>query len=154
STSTAAVLKTLNASASTEGIAFSPDGTMLAVGNSDNTVKIFNVSSGALMRTLTGHTFFIAGIGWSPDRSMVAAGSWDTTIRIWNASTGAFIRSLSNGGEDPVYAAAWSKDGTKIAGGGGDFDGVGRVRIWDAATGSLLHTLDGHEAATFHLEFA
>jgi WD40 repeat protein len=37
-------------------VAFSPDGSMIASGSDDNTIKLWRVSDGALLRTLEGHT--------------------------------------------------------------------------------------------------
>jgi WD40 repeat protein len=39
-----------------DSVAFSPDGSMIASGGWDNTIKLWRVSDGALLRTLEGHT--------------------------------------------------------------------------------------------------
>jgi WD40 repeat protein len=64
-------------------VAFSPDGTTFASGLLDNTVELWRVSDGALLRTLTGHTSWVSAVAFSPDGATLASGSFDGTIRFW-----------------------------------------------------------------------
>jgi len=76
-------------------VAFSPDGETLASGSSDNTIKLWDVSSGVLLRTLTGHTGNVLSVAFSPDGKTLASGSSDDTIKLWDESRGALIRTLT-----------------------------------------------------------
>jgi WD40 repeat protein len=71
-------------------VAFSPDGKILASGSWDKTIKLWDVSSGKELRTLTGHLDRVHSIAFSPDGSS----SWDNSIKLWDASTGRELRTL------------------------------------------------------------
>src|SRR6266545_6970414 len=115
-------------------VAFSPEGALLAAGTSSNTVRVFRVSTGAVVRTLTGHTSFVASVAFAPDGMTLASGSWDQTVRMWRVSDLRLRRILR--GADPVYSVAFSRDSTILAVGAGD-----TVRLWAVSTGTRLRTL-------------
>ena len=54
-------------------VAFSPDGSILASGSWDNTIKLWEVASGRELRTLTGHTSWVMSVAFSPDGSILAS---------------------------------------------------------------------------------
>lgn len=56
----------------------------LAVGGSDNTIRIWDLESSKVTHQLVGHTGTVAALAYDPNRHMLVSGSYDTTIRIWS----------------------------------------------------------------------
>jgi WD40 repeat protein len=118
-------------------VAFSPDGAWVASAGGD-AIKLWDVPTGTLRRTLTGHRGIVYSVALSPDGKTLASGGEDTTVRLWDAQTGAVRRTLT-GHTAGVRAVAFSPDGKLVASAGAD----AAVKLWDAQTGALLRTLTG-----------
>ncbi|KAH8818834.1 WD40-repeat-containing domain protein [Flagelloscypha sp. PMI_526] len=69
-------------------VAYSPDGSQIASGSSDATIRIWDTAThqpvGEPLRSHRGSIFSVA---FSPDGSQIVSGSWDHTIRIWDIAT-------------------------------------------------------------------
>ena len=68
-------------SSSVCSMSFSPDGTKVASGSSDKTVKLWDVTSGECLQTLEGHSDIVHSVSFSPDGTKVASGSDDETVK-------------------------------------------------------------------------
>ena len=113
-------------------MAFSPDGTRIASGSRDKTVRLWDAATGQPVgQPLTGHTDAVSSVAFSPDGTRIASGSADNTVRLWDAATGQPVGQPLTGHTDAVSSVAFSPDGTRIASGSAD----NTVRLWDAATG-------------------
>jgi sugar lactone lactonase YvrE len=121
---------------SVNGVAFSPDGLLLATASSDKTARLWDPATGQHLRTLAGHDGLIWGVAFSPDGRLVATASDDKTARLWDPATGEHLRTLT-GHAFWVYGVAFSPDGRLLATAGVD----GTARLWDPATGEHLRTL-------------
>jgi tetratricopeptide (TPR) repeat protein len=122
-------------------VGFSPDGKKLASGSGDQTIKIWDVTTGKVLNTLKGHEGSVWSVGFSPDGKQLASGSVDNTIKIWDVTTGKVLNTLK-GHESWVRSVGFSPDGKKLASGSVD----NTIKIWDVTTGKVLNTLKGHES--------
>src|SRR5258708_1956535 len=67
-------------------VAFAPQGTTLARGGLDNTVKVWDAQNGMLVRNIpTTETMGVWAIAWSPDGLTLASGGPDGNIEVWDA---------------------------------------------------------------------
>ncbi|KNZ78084.1 hypothetical protein J132_02274 [Termitomyces sp. J132] len=120
-------------------VAFSPDGTHIVSGSLDNTIHVWNSSSGAELLQMTGHTGSVSSVAFSPNGTHIVSGSWDNTICIWDSSTGAELLQLA-GHTGPINSVAFSPDGTHIISGS---QGT-TIHVWDSSTGAEVLQLTGH----------
>jgi WD40 repeat protein len=133
-----------------DSIAFSPDGRTLAAGYGDkddnNPIKLWDVASGKLLRTLKGHKSWVHNVAFSPDgRTLVSSGGiqdgdkWDPTIKLWDVASGRELRTLTmNRGQ--VHHVAFSPDGLTLAAGSSDGEvgsGDGTIILWSTTDGSI-----------------
>jgi WD40 repeat protein len=69
--------------------------TVLASGACDNTIKLWNIMTGSLIQTLTGHTdYIINGIDLFDTNTIISAGR-DRTLRLWSSTTGISLQNMS-----------------------------------------------------------
>ncbi|CAG8462805.1 6138_t:CDS:10 [Diversispora eburnea] len=69
-------------------VSFSPDGTQLATGSGDTTVRIWDINTDTPCYTCSGHNSWVLCISWSPDGKSLASGSMDKTVHLWDPETG------------------------------------------------------------------
>jgi WD40 repeat protein len=67
------------------GLAFSPDGTRLAIGYADDSIRLVDVASRQFVAELHGHSQYVFPVAWSPDGTMLLSGSGDGTVRVWDS---------------------------------------------------------------------
>ncbi len=119
-------------------IAWSPDGTMLAV-PSIKIVHVWDARTGDLVHALKDHEEIVYCVAWSPDGTVIATGSADKTIRLWEAATGNVFGVLHNR-RGWINALAWSPS-KLLASGTED----GSVLVWDTETGNLKRRFNQHK---------
>jgi hypothetical protein len=77
------------------GVAFAPDGKMLAAsGQSENSVSIWSLPDGKPLAKLSGHAKLVNAIAFAPEGRRIATGSRDNTVKIWELPEGKLIATL------------------------------------------------------------
>ena len=134
--------RSLSSSEDRRAVSLSADGQLLASGNDDTTILLWDVATGALRQTFPGHTKHVSSLCFSADGRLLASGSWGETIRLWDVATGTSLKTLTG------YAAAsmdFSPNSQTLASG---------TQLWDVATGTLIHTLPSHDGGISSLSFS
>lgn len=82
---TGQLLKTMKSTGVIESLVFHPDGNILVSGESyfSNSIKLWRVDVGELLRTLDGHLHGVEFLAFSPDYRFLASASYDGMVRIW-----------------------------------------------------------------------
>jgi WD40 repeat protein len=75
-------------------VTFSSDGQLLASASDDDTVRLWNPTTGELLQMLEGHTKWVKVVAFSPDGQLLASASQDRTVRLWNPETGEQLQKL------------------------------------------------------------
>ena len=143
------------------GVAFSPDGKILAAGTENLTVELWNVETGAHIATLGGYNPYrgdikqVFSVAFSPDGKILATGTWHGSIKLWDIATRTEIATFTlSAYRARIMSLAFSPDGKILAAGIAD-DGTGPniIRLWDMETKTQLPPLIGHTHAVQSVAF-
>jgi WD40 repeat protein len=118
-------------------LAFSPDGKWLISGSEDETIRVWDVSTGQTIKILKEHTSAVLAIATAP--GMAVSASADGTVKVWDIPSGG-LRMTLTGHTDEVRAVAVTADGRYAASGGKD----GVLKRWDLKTGKELWSVPAH----------
>ncbi len=130
-------------------VAFSPDGKLLAVGDTNGEIRLWRVADGQGLLTCQGHSSWVRSVAFSPDGQTIVSGSADQTIKFWKVSTGACLKTLQ-GHSNGVWSVAFSPDEQTIVSGSADQT----IKFWKVSTGACLKTLQGHSNGVRSVAFS
>ena len=120
-------------------VAISNDGSKIASGSADYTVRLWDADDGRELHTFKGHSSDIQCVIFNHNATRIFSGSSDDTIKIWD-NNGRNIRTLQ-GHRDDVKCLAVSPDNKKIISGSLD----DTIKIWDVSTGKVIETISDHK---------
>mmetsp|Transcript_16887 Transcript_16887/g.43093 ORF Transcript_16887/g.43093 Transcript_16887/m.43093 type:complete len:544 (+) Transcript_16887:126-1757(+) len=115
------------------------EGLHIVSGSSDNTVKIWDCETSALVSTLSGHISRIWDVTSNQSGTCIASASGDCTVKLWDAHKGALAQTLTGHSGD-VYTCGFHPRETHVISGGYDKT----LKLHDATTGQLVRTFQGH----------
>jgi WD40 repeat protein len=122
-------------------VAMSPDGRSAVSGSSDCTIRLWDLSTGELLRSFFGHGAEVIAVAVTPDGRKVVSSSCDRTLRLWDLTNGQLLHTLT-GHEGWVSAVAVTPDGRQALSGSHD----GALALWDLDLRQSRPTLVGHDA--------
>jgi WD40 repeat protein len=134
---------------SVRGVAFSPDGVLIASCGDDKTVRLYNTTGRRRMKALIGHEKPVNAIAFSASGAFLASASEDRTIRLWHSEKRYCITAL-RGHTGAVTAVAYSPTDTLLASASDD----GSVRLWDAKARRPIGVLGLHEGSVSAVTFS
>jgi WD40 repeat protein len=123
-------------------VAFDPRGTLLAGGDANGHVYLWNIATGRQVANLATGGADVNSVAFSPDGTMLAAGDYIGSTYLWNVASGRLIATLAdpaqgNPGSPQVNSVAFSPDGATLAVG----DAVSGTYVWDVNTRNITATL-------------
>eukprot|EP00842_Homolaphlyctis_polyrhiza_P001729 jgi/Hompol1/2557/HPOL_005722-RA len=158
---------------SLSAIAFSPNGDFFLTASRDKMIRLWETATGFAIKTIDGHDEWVRDVAWSEDGQLAASAANDQTIIIWDPSSwtpimhltghthviesisfaplalvpaitklaalSGFKPQLGPSGSAPLFIASASRDKD--------------VKLWDAFSGTCLHTFSAHENWVRDLSF-
>jgi WD40 repeat protein len=127
---------------------WSPDGQYIASAGDDQTVQVWEATTGKCVYVYHRHTDAICTVAWAPNSIHIASADNDGVARIWGVKTE--LSRLYNGHSDRVTAVAWSPDSQYIASASDDQT----IHIWKAMDGQRITTYSRHKDAVTALAWS
>lgn len=119
------------------------DGKKLLSDGFGNSVGVWDVDSGSVVRLLSEHPSRVSALAMDPTnkKNLAVTGSLDGTVIFWDYISGKKLRTVKEH-HGSITSISISSDGRRVVTGGND----GALRLWDGETGSILFTIDAHNA--------
>lgn len=120
-------------------LAWSPDGSSLALGGDNGGVQVLDIPSGDLASVYPGHgeDATIWQVAFSPDGACVASAGDDRAVHVWSAASGWPLFTYRGHDLDAI-SVAWSPDGARLVS-AGSRDGA--VHVWQPAPSACARAI-------------
>lgn len=112
-------------------LSFHPDGTQLATGDGEGTVRIWDIAKKQVQTTIPAHESWVFDLRFSHDGRLLATAGGDHLVKLWNLPGARDVR-LFKAHQDDVHGVAFTPDATGLVSGGDD----GAVYYWSVKTGA------------------
>jgi WD40 repeat protein len=135
------LLHTIDIGTAVRSIAMSPDGQLVVSGEESGRIRLWDVNSGSIAGELLGHKKTVRSLAISTEGSSVVSGGSDRSIKLWQIEGWKQCINAVNPGWASgrvLSVAASHSRGVVISG-----DGNGKIRLWDASSGTPRGELPG-----------
>ena len=119
-------------------LVLSPDNKFFATGCDDSQIRLWNVATGKLFKTFTGHDNWIRSIAFHPHQPILASSCENGLIRLWDLNTQECLQVLKEH-RGRVWSVIFSADGEFLFSGSNDRT----AKLWNVTTGNCVRTLQG-----------
>ncbi|MHC5765446.1 MAG: WD40 domain-containing protein [Nostoc sp.] len=130
-------------------VAFSPNGKLLATGDTNGEIRLYEVANSQQLLTCKGHAGWVWSVSFSPNGQVLASGSNDQTIKLWDTSNGQCFKTLE-GHTGGVRSVTFNSDGQVLASGSDDQT----VKLWNTTTGKCIKTLQEVGCSVWSVAFS
>jgi WD40 repeat protein len=130
-------------------LAFSDNGKLLATGDVNGEIHLWQIDNGQAVLSCKGHAGWVHSISFSPNGKMLCSASSDHTVKLWDVFDGSCLKTLT-GHHQRVRSVVFSPDGNIIASGSSD----ATIRLWDAHSGECFQVLSGHKNYIWSVAFS
>ncbi|MHC5055565.1 MAG: FtsX-like permease family protein [Planctomycetota bacterium] len=135
-------------SAPVTSTAFDPQGLRLASASEDGAVKVWDVSTGAMLLGLAGDGGRVSSIAFGLEGKLLASAGDNGKVHLWDAATGDEVRTLV-GHQAPISSIAFRPRSSELASGSHD----GTIKVWNVDTGKEVSTLEGQKGVVATLAY-
>ncbi|MEO2033491.1 MAG: c-type cytochrome domain-containing protein [Planctomycetaceae bacterium] len=148
------------------GIAFSADGKTVATAGVNPVIQLWDATTGQAVDTLTGQSAAVSQLAYDMDSGLISV-SVDKTLVVWETRPDwQLAATLGPKTDTPlavndstfvgrVLSLDFSRDGSRLATGGGDPSRSGELMVWDVAKRTLVKEFkDAHSDTVFGVEFS
>ncbi|MHA1945495.1 MAG: WD40 domain-containing protein [Candidatus Hodarchaeales archaeon] len=117
-------------------VSFSPDGRVIASGSMDETIRLWNVTTGneVHLSSPQGKVGYVYSVAFSPDGSILASSHGDGTVKLWSTTNGELVHTMSHSPNVRVTSVNFSPNGAILASGSADET----LKLWDITSGTEI----------------
>src|SRR5262249_39267620 len=143
------------------GVAFSPDGKLLATATKDGFVRLWSAKASQELQTWPAHQEDATTVSFSPDGRYLASGGWDGMVKVWDVEKvlqgevhTPHLR-LEHTRRVRVWSVSFSPDNQRLVSAGGRTeDAKGEVKVWDLSSRQAVLTLNRFSDSVFSVQFS
>ncbi|KAI9920872.1 hypothetical protein PsorP6_001751 [Peronosclerospora sorghi] len=132
-------------------VAFNPQGSLVATGSHDESVRLWDVRSGRTVALLGAHQEPVVSVHFHPtDGSLLVTGGYDGFVRVWDVASRQCLRSFITEPTAPVGSVGFTPNGRYVVSSTLD----GSVRLWDYMRDICVRSYRGHVNKKFGMQCA
>ncbi|OWZ21374.1 WD domain-containing hypothetical protein [Phytophthora megakarya] len=130
---------------------FNPQGSLVATGSHDETVRLWDVRSGRTVAVIGAHQEPVVSVQFHPmDGSLLVTAGYDGLVRVWDVASHQCLRTIITEPAAPVGSARFTPNGRYVL--SSTLDGT--VRLWDYMRDICVRTYSGHVNRKFSMQCA